>query len=298
MQLNIKGLLGKLPDLKDLVNKTSHGKKIDIILLCETWQNKNSRPISLLGYKYIYKTRKHRVGGSVGIFVSDRIRFTEIKLKSDYECIEQIAINISTKNENKMIVIGSLYRPLNTNNTKFVEEYRNLLMELYNSNNSKKIILGMDHNMDFLKHSVLKRTHDFIELNLDNNLLPTITRLTQITKNSATLIDNIIVSQSLLTNSDSRIIIDDISNHLPSLVKFNDLLQKMNTTKTITSRNLNEKNLTKIKDTLMTTDWSTVITENVDESFNSFHNVLLKTLDNHAPIVTRKLSNKRYRREP
>ena len=152
--------------------------------------------------------------------------------------------------------------------------------------------------MDFLKHSVHKRTQDFIELNLDNNLLPTITRPTRITNNSATLIDNIIVSQNLLTNTDSRIIIDDISDHLPSLVKFNDQLQKTNTVKTITSRNLNEKNLTKIKDTLMTTDWSTIITENVDESFDLFHNVLLKTLDNHAPIVTRKLSNKSYRREP
>ena len=73
MQLNIRGLLGKLPDLKNLVNKASHGKKIDIILLCETWQNKNSPPISLPGYNCIYKTRKHRMGGGMGIFVNDRI---------------------------------------------------------------------------------------------------------------------------------------------------------------------------------------------------------------------------------
>ena len=73
MQLNIRGLLGKLPDLKNLVNKASRVKKIDIILLCETWQNKNSPPISLPGYNYIYKTRKHRMGGGVGIFINDRI---------------------------------------------------------------------------------------------------------------------------------------------------------------------------------------------------------------------------------
>ena len=171
------------------------------------------------------------MGGGVGIFVSDRIRFTEIKLNSNYDCIEQVVINISTQSENKTVIIGSLYRPLNTNDTKFVEEYKNLLSELYKINNSKKLILGMDHNMDFLKHSVHKRTHDFIELNLDDNLLPSITRPTRITKSSATLIDNIIVSQSLLTKGDSRIIIDDISDHLPSLVKFNDLLQKTKTSK-------------------------------------------------------------------
>ena len=42
MQLNIRGLLGKLSNLKELVNKVSRGKKIDIILLCETWQQKQS----------------------------------------------------------------------------------------------------------------------------------------------------------------------------------------------------------------------------------------------------------------
>ena len=137
MQLNIRGILSKLSNLKDLVNKASRGKKIDVILLCETWQNKNSPLISLPGYKYIYKTRKHRMGGGIGIFLNDRIRFTEIKLKSNYECIEHIIIKISTKKEKNKITIGSLYRPPNTNETRFVEEYKDLIMKLQQSNNSK-----------------------------------------------------------------------------------------------------------------------------------------------------------------
>ena len=152
----------------------------------------------------------------------------------------------------------------------------------------------MDHNLDFLKHASHKRTQDFIELNLDSNLLPCITIPTRITKSSATLIDHIIVSQCLMTNSESRILLDDISDHLPSIVKFKEMLQKDKTSKIITSRNLNDKNLLKINNTLLNTNWSTIITENVDESFDSFHDLLLRTLDQHAPIVTRKLSNKSY----
>ena len=49
MQLNIRGLFGKLSSLKDLINNASHGKRVDIILLCETWQNKNSPSIKLDG---------------------------------------------------------------------------------------------------------------------------------------------------------------------------------------------------------------------------------------------------------
>ena len=295
MQLNIRGLLGKLSNLKDLINKVSRGKKIDIILLCETWQNQNSPTPSLLGYNYIYKNRKHKMGGGVGIFVNERIRFTEITINTNYKSIEYVVINITTKSDNKTIMIGSLYRPPNTNDTKFVDEYNNLLSKLYKESKSKRLILGMDHNLDFLQHSIHKRTQDFIELNLDNNLLPSITRPTRITKSSATLIDNIMVSLGLMINSESRIIIDDISDHLPSVVKFKDLLQKTKTSKIITSRNLMDKTLQKINDSLMRTNWSTVITENVNYSFDTFHDLLLKTLDRHAPIVTRKLGSKSYR---
>ena len=97
---------------------------------------------------------------------------------------------------------------------------------------------------------------------------------------------------------DSRIIIDDISDHLPTILKLNDLLDKTIENKTITSRNLNKKNLMKIQDSLRSTDWSTVITEDVDESFESFHNALIETVDKYAPIVTRKIKNKTYRKEP
>ena len=186
MQLNIRGLFGKLSNLKDLVNKVSRGKKIDIILLCETWQNKNSRTIAIPGYNYVYKSRKHKMGGGVGIFLSERIRFTEVKyltlVNRNFECIEYVVINITTKNNNKSITVGSLYRPPNTNDSKFVEEYKCLLPNLYKTSKTTKLILGMDHNLDFLKHSVHKRTQDFIELNLDNNLLPSITQPTRITK--------------------------------------------------------------------------------------------------------------------
>ena len=298
MQLNIRGLFGKLSNLKDLINKVSRGKRIDIILLCETWQNQNSLTPSLSGYNYIYKSRKHKMGGGVGIFVNECIRFTEITLNANYESIEYVVINITTKSDNKTIMLGSLYRPLNTNDTKFVDEYNNLLSKLYKESKSKRVILGMDHNLDFLKHSIHKRTQDFIELNLDNNLIPNITRPTRITKSSATLIDNIMVSQGLMINSESRIIIDDISDHLPSVVKFKDLLHKTKTSKIITSRNLTDKALQKINDSLMRTNWSAVITENVNDSFDTFHDLLLKTIDRHAPIVTRKLGSKSYRREP
>ena len=191
-----------------------------------------------------------------------------------YECIKHVIISITTKNDKRPITIGSLYRAPNTNDSKFVEEYSCLPKDLYKKSKSKTLILGMDHNLDFLKHSSHKRTHDFRELNLDNNLLPTITRPTRITKTTVTLIDNIIVSHSLMANSESRIIIDDISDHLPSLLKLKDTLQSDRYTKTVTSRKLDDKTLKKLNNSLISQNWASVITENVDESFTSFHKIL------------------------
>ena len=49
------------------------------------------------------------------------------------------------------------------------------------------------------------------------NLHPTITRPTHITHHSATLIDNIFVTDNLHRNFESTILIEDMSDHLPIL---------------------------------------------------------------------------------
>ena len=42
----------------------------------------------------------------------------------------------------------------------------------------------MDHNINLLRHDVHPRTQDFIELNLDMNLLPVITKPVQVQCNT------------------------------------------------------------------------------------------------------------------
>ena len=55
----------------------------------------------------------------------------------------------------------------------------------------------MDHNFDLLKSSEHQKTQYFFDTLLNKELFPTITRPTRITKQSATLIDNIFVSINL-----------------------------------------------------------------------------------------------------
>ena len=82
--------------------------------------------------------------------------------------------------------------------------------------NPKIIIIGLDHYLDLLKSTQHSLTNDFVQSNLDFGLIPTITRPTRITQSTATLIDNIIVSQNLCGSFISSVLINDISDHLPT----------------------------------------------------------------------------------
>ena len=66
---------------------------------------------------------------------------------------------------------------------------------------SKDLIIGTDHNFDFLKKDSHKPSRVFIEQNLEMEMYPIITNPTRITKSSATLIDNIIVSRNIFQYS-------------------------------------------------------------------------------------------------
>ena len=75
LQLNIRGLYNKVSKLKELLTDSFNGKNPDVILLCETWQSKNS-PIPIIeGYQVVQKYREHRKGGGVAILISEKLTY-------------------------------------------------------------------------------------------------------------------------------------------------------------------------------------------------------------------------------
>ena len=78
------------------------------------------------------------------------------------------------------LILGSLYRPPNTPTKDFIDSYDELIKEL--SLEKHELILPMDHNLDLLKINSHKKTEEFLECNLDNRLVPQITKPTCITQ--------------------------------------------------------------------------------------------------------------------
>ena len=131
--------------------------------------------------------------------------------------------------------------------------------------------------------------------------MPTITRPTKITKSSATLIDTIFVSQTLCGNYSSSILVDDISDHLPSICIIKSLKSVKNKSIQIKSRDTCLRNITALQNNLSKYDWQTLLREkekDVSVAMDKFHKVLQYEIDLCIPETTRVLNSKNVRREP
>ena len=121
--------------------------------------------------------------------------------------------------------------------------------------NPKIIIIGLDHNLDLLKSMQHSLTNNFVQSNLDFGLIPTITRPTRITQSTKTLIDNIIVSQNLCRSFVSSVLINDISDHLPTACVIPTLVTSKKGPVTITSRDTRPRNMVAMKRQLSLINW-------------------------------------------
>ena len=295
LQLNIRGLSSKIEKLKKLLDKSFKNKRPDILILCETWLSKSSPQVILPGYRKYESRRIHKKGGGVSIYVIDRILSRErpdlqIEDATFEHCIAEIKL------KERKLSVGLLYRVPNTNQLEFLKDYKELVHKLKNTNN--EVILGMDHNLDFLKSHLHENTQNFITYNLDNDLFPVITRPTRITHSTATLIDNIFLESKLTGQMTSKILIDDISDHLPCVTIIGNLLPSKAFKRMITSRDIRPKNLESLREDLVSSIPTLNPNLDVNTQFLDFHTLLQSKIEKHCPINTRTISKRNFRNEP
>ena len=135
-------------------------------------------------YKCYHKHRIDRLGGGVSILVKQKLRSRE---RSDLvvptNLFEYNVVELKTNTSNILIVSG--YRPPNSNPKKFMQEYKTVLAKLKELKHHE-LIVGMDHNFDLLKSASNNTTGKFLNLNVDRDLTPCITKLTRVTNKTAT----------------------------------------------------------------------------------------------------------------
>ena len=200
-------------------------KKIqfDFILLCETFlSDKNHEMYNIRGYRFISRHRKHVKQGGVAIYIRNSLDFIarddlSIFLERSFE-----TLFIEVTSTKGRAIVGEVYRVPASSCPDSIYNY-----ELQREN--KQIILGTDQNFDYLNMSCAYSKHLF-EIFFSAGLVPTITRPTRITHETATLIDNLYVSGKSIVNLHSGILVADISDHFPVLVFIGNSSKKIKTT--------------------------------------------------------------------
>ena len=178
--------------------------------------------------------------------------------------IEGVYVDITAKNRNTF-TIGSLYRAPNTDE-KGLMEHIELISGKESNKPKSELILGMDQNIDLLKSEEHHSTGRFLDLILNMNLWPVITRPTRITQRAATLIDNIYISKNLQHSFDSAIILDNISDHLP---------------------------INLIHHKLRSLDWNSILnSDDVNVNFDRLSKEIDLAMDSEAPVQTVRISGK------
>ena len=124
----------------------------------------------------------------------------------------------------------------------------------------------------------------FLETTLEYNLIPTITKPTRVTHNSTTLIDNILLKTENHELHQSKVIIDNISDHYPSLIVLEDFNLTKCAPRQIKRRKIGTKEINEKKARLANINWETKLaTKSTNEAFSMFHDKLTKIIDMVAP---------------
>ena len=239
--------------------------------------------------------RSNKLGGGTGILVHKTLRSRIRKdLEINLKTFEHTVIEIKTETNNLLVVSG--YRPPNSNTKEFLVEYKQAA-KVWQKHH--ELIVGLDHNLDFLKSEKHPHMQSFLEFNLDSDLMPTITRPTRVTQKSATLIYNVFISKKLQSNFTSNILIDDISDHFPSIVFLkNQKICKKKPLK-VQTREINESKITELKAKLYSINWEDKLRElNADDSFHSFHTLLVETVETVIPEKIKTIKYNKVIRDP
>ena len=298
IQLNIRGFGSKRSDLIDLIDTSVHSRNPDVLMLSETWLTPFSPKLVIPGYELFHQDRMDKRGGGITILVSNKLRCCiRSDLSSKLKESECITIDITLKNGSHCI-ISSMYRPPNSDIPTFLASYNSLVCAM-KRDCPKGIIIGLDHNLDFLKSSKHCTTNDFIQNNLDFGLIPTITRPTRITQSSATLIDNIIVSQNLCGSFVSSVLVRDISDHLPTVCVLGSLVSAKKEPLVVKCRDMQLKNISALKRELSKHNWKDeLVDSSPSKNIENIHATLTGAIDHCIPYKEHTIRQKQIRREP
>ena len=295
LSLNIRSISNKINELQDLIHEISNDTfSFSAICLQELWCITENQKIELEGYNFESLLRKVRRGGGVGILLRSDLHYEVIhNISTIQDGYESLFIKVFlTKDKYKLI--GSIYRPPNSNLIEF-NKWINDLLNTFDSQpelkKSDEIILCGDFNINLLNCENHVQTNEFLNSLISSSFLPAISLPSRINEISGTLIDNIF-SNRLRTGQEGGLILSSISDHLP-VFSLNVKHSSKTDSKTEYFRNFSKTNIGLFKERLTNQDWSSITQDpNPSNAFDKFSETLKLNFEEIFPLQ-KKRPNKR-----
>ena len=307
ISINIQSLPAKFNELSDMLSQLNQANfNPDVLCLQETWQISDPSLFNLPNFQNILlNTRSNARGGGVGIYVKNDLVFSVLTQHSVFleRIIETLFIEITTE-DNKKLVIGSIYRPGTRNpGMTFTEQFAQFsdtlsgLLSDLGSTYDNVYIFG-DFNLDILKLDENKFISEYIDTLFSHGFLQIITKPTRVSDNSATLIDHILTN-SLCEQFDSYILCHHISDHFP-IIHFLKLKKNKIKQLKLKTRNFSQNNVNRFKNALSNYNWSHVTNEaNCPQAaYTNFDCTLNSLVDIYFPLTTKKFNCNFHKIEP
>ena len=121
--------------------------KFSVVGNAETWLQDAPLGVNIDGYNFVYKNRRVRSGGGVGLYLSNNLDYrirTDIYADED-EVIESLFIEIMRPHE-RNVIVGLIYRPPSQNVNDFVTRMNDVLEKI--SRDNKTCYLMGDFNFE------------------------------------------------------------------------------------------------------------------------------------------------------
>jgi hypothetical protein len=274
-----------IPKHRDEIQRVICETDLDILCTSET-NIKTGTPAkryNIPGYKLIKKNREYGAKGGIGIYFKDIYKPKKIEIRYDGLQPELIFTEVEI-NKNK-VAIGVIYKSPSTSYGIYAEIQE--ILAFITTKYSHVMILG-DFNIDFLKNDRPKEF--FKEVILQPFALhQVIKEPTRITKDSATLIDHIFVTNPESVKCAGVADFPGISDHCLVYMSYSLKRPKFSPTK-ITRRDFKNFNEQAFKADLERAPWGNILTvdeNNMDIDINDkvtiIENIYKDSIEKHAP---------------
>jgi hypothetical protein len=291
LHLNARSLIKNLKTIVDYLNSLKH--KFTVIAVTETWAKKDTEDrLQIPGYNRLTEHRPStKDGGGVALFTLDSLCATKRVDLMTYSNsnFEMLFMDLNLPGlPNK--TIGVVYRPPDSNLDLFMSGFMCVLSVLTKSN--ADCYIAGDFNIDLLKWESHAGTSDFINSLYLHAMIPAITKPTRFSKDSSTLIDNILINKPN-NASISGLLVTDISDHLP-VFYIAKAKSHINSPKskliTISTRDFSENNINKLRLDLEMVDWTSLFDlTDVNLAYSHFTATFQGAFDKNMPLKQKTL---------